>query len=57
MAVENDFKDMYGQELSPDDKYLYDRGHRTPKSKGGSADDAALQDRQNNRRDKDNVTH
>ena len=57
LAVENDFKDMYGQELSPDDKYLYDRGHRTPKNKGGSADDAALQDRQNNRRDKDNVTH
>ena len=57
LAVENDFKDMYGQELSPDDKYLYDRGHRTPKTKSGSAADAALQDRQNNRRDKDNVTH
>ena len=24
LAVENDFKDIYGQELKPDDKYLYD---------------------------------
>jgi len=55
--VENNGKDIYGNELEPDDVYLMDRGHKTPHAKGGSNQDIALQDSYPNRSDGDRVTH
>ena len=55
--VDNKGKDIYGNELEPDDVYLMDRGHKTPHAKGGSNQDIALQDTHPNRSDGDRVTH
>ena len=55
--VDNDGKDIYGDELEPDDVYHMHRGHKTPHSKGGSNQDIALQDPHLNMSDGDRVTH